>query len=190
MSIGPVGLPANQRSLSEEVAALPAYCELAGNNEFSVFLAGARQIPRLLLEIGRRREVAFRQVGEGTRKAADLDRFDEHYQHLFLWNKADGRLAGAYRLALTTDVLKQFGIRGLYTSTLFRYKPRFFDRLGPAVELGRSFICPEYQKSYAPLLLLWKGITRFVLPHPEAASLFGAGSISRDYQEAARGLMG
>jgi putative hemolysin len=186
---GSIDLPANQRSLSEEVTALPACCELAGNAEFSVFLAAASQIPRLLLEIGRRREAAFRQVGEGTGKAADLDRFDEHYQHLFLWSKTDGRLAGAYRLALTTDVLRQFGIRGLYTSTLFRYKPRFFDRLGPAVELGRSFICPEYQKSYAPLLLLWKGITRFVLRHPEAASLFGAVSISRDYQEASRGLI-
>jgi len=87
------------------------------------------------------------------------------------------RLAGAYRLALTADVLKQFGIRGLYTSTLFHYKPRFFDRLGQAVELGRSFVCPEYQKSYAPLLLLWKGIMRFVLRHPEAAVLFGAVSI-------------
>jgi putative hemolysin len=169
---GSIDLPAN-RSLSEEVTALPACCELAGNTEFSVFLAGASRIPRLLLEIGRQREAAFRQVGEGTGKRADLDRFDEHYQHLFLWSRTDGRLAGAYRLALTTDVLRQHGIGGLYTSTLFRYKPRFFDRLGPAVELGRSFICTEYQKSYAPLLLLWKGITRFVLRHPEAASLSG-----------------
>jgi len=90
MSFGPVDLPANQRPLSEEVAALPAYCELANNNEFSVFLAGARQIPGLLLEIGSRREQAFRRVGEGTGKDTDLDRFDEHYQHLFLWSKTDG----------------------------------------------------------------------------------------------------
>jgi hypothetical protein len=76
------------------------------NDDFSVFLAGSRQIPQLLLEIGRRREIAFRQVGEGTGRDTDLDHFDEHYQHLFLWNKADCRLAGAYRVALTTDVLE------------------------------------------------------------------------------------
>jgi putative hemolysin len=175
--------------LSDEVAALPADCELIRNGEFTVYLASAVQIPRLLLEIGRRRELAFRLVGEGTGRQIDLDWFDDHYYHLFLWNRADGRLAGAYRLALTSEVLDRFGIRGLYTSTLFRYQPQFFERIGPAIELGRSFVSPEYQKSYSPLLLLWKGITRFVQQRPEAAVLFGAVSISRDYRAASRGLM-
>jgi len=168
---------------------LPADCELIRNGEFTVYLASAVQIPRLLLEIGRRRELAFRLVGEGTGRQIDLDWFDDHYYHLFLWNRADGRLAGAYRLALTSEVLDRFGIRGLYTSTLFRYQPQFFERIGPAIELGRSFVSPEYQKSYSPLLLLWKGITRFVQQRPEAAVLFGAVSISRDYRAASRGLM-
>ncbi|MBV9742277.1 MAG: lysophospholipid acyltransferase family protein, partial [Acidobacteriia bacterium] len=120
--------PAAQRLLSEEVAALPADCELLRSGDFSVFLVTASQIPNLLPEIGRRRELAFRLVGEGTGKELDLDRFDEHYYHLFLWNRADSQLAGAYRLALTAEVLARFGIRGLYTSTLFRYQPEFFDR--------------------------------------------------------------
>lgn len=181
--------PATGRLLSEEVAALPAGCELIRNGDFTVYLASAQQIPRLLLEIGRRRELAFRLVGEGTGRQIDLDWFDDHYYHLFLWNRADGRLAGAYRLALTSEVLDRFGIRGLYTSTLFRYQPQFFERAGPAIELGRSFVSPEYQKSYSPLLLLWKGITRFIQQRPEAAVLFGAVSISRDYRAASRGLM-
>ena len=181
--------PATKRLLSEELAALPANCELIRNGDFTVYLAGARQIPRMLLEIGRRRELAFRLVGEGTGRQIDLDWFDDHYYHLFLWNRVDSRLAGAYRLALTSEVLERFGIRGLYTSTLFRYQPRFFDRLGPAIELGRSFVSPEYQKSYSPLLLLWKGITRFIQQRPEAGVLFGAVSISRDYRAASRGLM-
>jgi putative hemolysin len=180
---------ATQRLLSEEVAALPAECELIRNGDFTVYLANAQQIPRLLQEIGRSRELAFRLVGEGTGRKIDLDWFDGHYYHLFLWNRADGCLAGAYRLALSSEVLGRFGIRGLYTSTLFRYQRQFFDRVGPAIELGRSFVSPEYQKSYSPLLLLWKGITRFVQQHPQAAVLFGAVSISRDYRAASRGLM-
>jgi putative hemolysin len=181
--------PAVERLLTEEVAALPADCELLRSGDFSVYLATAGQIPGVLLEIGRRREQAFRLVGEGTGREIDLDRFDHHYYHLFLWNRADARLAGAYRLALSAEVLDRFGIRGLYTSTLFRYQPEFFERLGPAIEMGRSFVSPEYQKSYSPLLLLWKGITRFIERHPEAAVLFGAVSISRDYRAASRRLM-
>lgn len=180
--------PAGQL-LAEEVAALPAECELVRSGDFSVYLATATELPRILTEIGRCRELSFRLVGEGTGKEIDLDWFDSHYYHLFLWNRADNRLAGAYRLALSAEVLERYGIRGLYTSTLFRYQPEFFTRLGPAIEMGRSFVSPEYQKSYSPLLLLWKGITRFIERHPEAAVLFGAVSISRDYRAASRRLM-
>ena len=181
--------PGAERLLSGEVAALPAECELAGDRNYSVYLASASQIPRMLAEIGRCRELAFRKVGEGTGKHADLDRFDEYYQHLFLWSKTDNRLAGAYRLAVTSDVLPRFGISGLYTSTLFRFHPHFFERMGPAVELGRSFVVPEYQKNYSALLLLWKGIARAVGRRPEAPVLFGAVSISPEYRAASRSLM-
>jgi len=181
--------PDPKRLLAEEVAKLPAGCELTANSEFAVYLAPAAAIPRLLTEIGRCREVAFRDAGEGTEGAIDLDRFDRYYRHLFLWSKTDSRLAGAYRLAVTTDVLPQFGVAGLYTSTLFRFHPQFFERIGPAVELGRSFVMPEYQQNYASLLLLWKGITRAVQRRPEAPVLFGAVSISNRYQAASRGLI-
>jgi hypothetical protein len=133
--------------------------------------------------------LTFREAGEGTGEAVDLDCFDRHYQHLFLWSKRDLCLAGAYRLAVTTDVLHRFGVDGLYTSTLFRFRPEFFQRNGPAVELGRSFVVPAYQKNYAPLLLLWKGITRVVERRSDAAVLFGAVSISNRYQAASRSLM-
>jgi putative hemolysin len=154
-----------------------------------VYLASAAQIPRLLREIGRCRELAFREAGEGTGEAVDLDRFDAYYLHLILWSRNDSRLAGAYRLAITSDVLPRFGVGGLYTSTLFRFRQEFFQRVGPAVELGRSFVMPAYQKNYASLLLLWKGITRVVQRRPDAAVLFGAVSISNRYQAASRSLM-
>src|SRR5215831_15238186 len=172
-----------------EIASLPPECELAANSEMAVYLAPSAGIPRMLREIGRCREIAFRRAGEGTGEDVDLDRFDAYYQHLFLWSKTDQRLAGAYRLALTSDVLRDRGISGLYTSTLFHFDPRFFERMGPAIELGRSFVMPEYQRSYAALLLLWKGIVRMVIRRPEAPMLFGAVSISREYHEASRSLI-
>jgi putative hemolysin len=181
--------PGTVRRLSEEVAGLPAECELTGDRDFSVYLVRTPQIFWMLKEIGRCRELTFRAAGEGSGVEADLDHYDQYYQHLFLWHKADRRLAGAYRLAVTSDVLPKFGISGLYTSTLFRYHPSFFERTGPAVELGRSFVIPEYQRNYAALLLLWKGITRAVRRRPEAPALFGAVSISADYSKVSRTLM-
>jgi len=179
----------SKQHLVEEVAGLPAENELARQGDLSVYIAAAQQIPCLLQEIGRCREVTFREAGEGTGKPADLDSFDRYYQHLFLWDRPAGCLAGAYRLAVTTDVLPRFGVKGLYTSTLFHFQARFFQGLGPAFELGRSFVRKEYQKDFAPLLLLWKGITRMVLRRPGAPVLFGAVSISREYRAASRGLI-
>jgi hypothetical protein len=184
-----VAPPAASLLLEQEVAALPPSCRLCDNSDFAVYVAPALAIPRLLQEIGRCREIAFRTAGEGTGEAADLDRFDRYYQHLFLWCKSESRLAGAYRLAVTTDVLPRFGSAGLYTGTLFRFHPQFFTRLGPAVELGRSFVMPDFQKNYASLLLLWKGITRVVHRRPDAPVLFGAVSISNQYRPASRSLM-
>ena len=108
---------------------------------------------------------------------------------MFLWSKRDQRVAGAYRLTTTPGVLAERGVKGLYTSTLFHYDRDFFKHIGPAIELGRSFIRPEYQKHYAPLLLLWKGIAKVAHRHPDCPVLFGAVSISSDYQSLSRTLI-
>jgi putative hemolysin len=187
--IKPVFAPIYAESIASEVERLHPERMLASGADFKVLLASAHEVPNLLLEIGRQREITYRAVGEGTGKELDLDRFDRHYQHLILWHANDRRLAGAYRLAATTDVLPLHGVDGLYTSTLFRYAPEFFERIGPAIELGRSFLCPEYQKLYSPLLLLWKAIAAYVQKRPECAVLFGAVSISGDYQALSRRLM-
>jgi len=80
-------------------------------------------------------------------------------------------------------------VAGLYTNTLFRYDKRLFDKMGPGLELGRSFVRPEYQRQYAPLLLLWKAIARFVALRPETPVLFGAVSVSNTYNRASRELI-
>jgi putative hemolysin len=175
--------------LTCDVQTLPAERRLAENADFTVYAAQAAEIPHLLQEIGRLREITFRAAGEGTGKRTDLDRFDRYYWHLLLWHKTKQELVGAYRAANTAEVIAQQGIQGLYTSTLFQYDARLFEEMGPALELGRSFVRPEYQRQYAPLLLLWKAIARFVTARPETPVLFGAVSISNAYNHASRELI-
>ena len=175
--------------VSEEIARLSAECKLSETSEFAVYVARREQFPLVVEEIGRLREAAFRQAGEGTGRARDLDRFDDDYSHLVLWSREKNEVAGAYRLAATGDILPRRGPRGLYTSTLFHFRKDLFERLGPALELGRSFIRPEYQKQFAPLLLLWKGIAGYVARRPECAVLFGAVSISNHYHAVSRHLI-
>jgi putative hemolysin len=175
--------------LEEEVRSLsPDRC-LIENGDLAVYLGSARETPQLLHEVGRLRELTFRQVGEGTGKTLDLDRFDDYYWHILLWNRSKRELVGAYRAGNTDEILASYGIGGLYTSTLFRYDERIFEKLGPALELGRSFVRPEYQKQYAPLMLLWKGIARLIAIHPHIAVLFGAVSISNEYSKASREMI-
>ncbi|MGH9593155.1 MAG: lysophospholipid acyltransferase family protein, partial [Bryobacteraceae bacterium] len=164
-----------------EVEALPAEQILLTQGGYRVCLASAQQIPQTMREIGRLREISFRQCGEGTGNAIDLDCFDAHYLHLFVWNCERGEIAGAYRLAGTDQVIPRYGIQGLYTSTLFRFRLDFIECVDPALELGRSFIRPEYQKTFSPLLLLWKGICSYVARHPRYRILFGPVSISNAY---------
>ena len=136
-----------------EIDLLPAQNVLWETDRYSVMFASAQQIPNLLYDIGRLRELTFRGAGEGTGRSVDLDRFDLYYTHLFLWNKEKRELVGSYRIAPVDRVIERFGTKGLYTSTLFTYKETFFEHMRDAVELGRSFVRPEYQKSYSPLLV-------------------------------------
>jgi putative hemolysin len=182
---GELAPEADRATMARELAQLPPSQMLDEAKELSVWVARAPQIPAILREIGRLREVTFRAVGEGCGRALDLDRFDRHYQQLFVWNREKQEIVGGYRLAHTADV----ALGDLYSRTLFSFDQRFLNRIGPAVELGRSFVRQEYQRQYAPLLLLWKGIGQYVAQRPDAPVLFGAVSISNDYSEISRRLI-
>jgi putative hemolysin len=184
-----VAAPVPVDLLAEEVSRMPEDRCLAESGDLAVYLGAASELPHMLREVGRLREVTFRCVGEGTGRSVDLDRFDHHYWHVLLWNRNTRELVGAYRAGNTSDIVAQYGIGGLYTSTLFRYDRRILQELGPALELGRSFVRPEYQRQYAPLLLLWKGIARLIATRPETPVLFGAVSISNDYNQASRQMI-
>src|SRR5262249_25085051 len=153
--------------LAGEISALRAEDCLTTAGEFGVYIAHASRIPRALQEIGRLRELTFRAAGEGTGKSVALYRFDAHDLHLFAWNARKGDVVGAYRLVGTDRT------SDLYTAPLFRYNDTFLETLGPALELGRSFVRSEYQRGFAPLLALWRGIGAYLARNPRYRVLFG-----------------
>jgi putative hemolysin len=185
----PVAPAVEPAQLAADVSRLPADRLMATSGGLLVYCARAAELPHVLPEIGRLREETFRAVGEGTGRARDLDRFDAHYCHLFAWDPARHAVVGAYRLGPTDDILPRYGLEGLYTSTLFRFDGRLLDRIGPALELGRSFVRQEYQREFTPLLALWKGIGQFISRAPRYRHVFGAVSISRRYASLTRALL-
>jgi len=175
--------------IEREIAALPPEQTLSEQREHAVLYASAQQIPNLLREIGRLREVTFREVHEGTGEEVDLDRFDQEYVHLFSWNRQAREVVGSYRMGKCDEIVREQGIEGLYTHTLFRYGPDLLARIGNSLELGRSFVRKEYQRNYGPLMLLWRGIGNYVARFPQYRTLFGTVSINAEYQDLSQQLI-
>ncbi|WP_117233777.1 lysophospholipid acyltransferase family protein [Vibrio maerlii] len=182
--------PIETSLLLKDINSLSAESLLVSSGEYSVYCACAKSIPNLLIEIGRIRETNFREVGEGTGNAVDLDKFDQSYQHLFIWDHKSKAIVGAYRLGLVDEILAQGGIESLYSRSLFQFDHRFINKLsGKAIEVGRSVVSKPYQKSANALLLLWKGIATFAAKNPDYTHLFGPVSISNDYSDQVRQLL-
>jgi len=175
--------------LTQEIARLAPESRLLAQGEMAVYLADAAAIPHTLSEIGRLRELTLRSAGEGTGRPRDLDRFDASYEHLFIWHTAQRQIVGAYRLGRVDVLRRRFGRSGLYTGSLFNFRDPFFLMLGPALELGRCFVRPEYQRSFAPLTLLWKGIAELIARHPRYSRLIGPVSLGGSYRETSRNLL-
>jgi hypothetical protein len=181
--------PEPSDALALEIERLPNSQTLFSTGDYLVVLANRHQVPRVVREIGRLRELAFRAVGEGSGNACDVDEFDNWYQHLFVWSRSTRQVLGAYRLAFGEVAQTAMGCSALYTRSLFRYDRRFLSSLGPAIELGRSFVRTEFQRSSRVLALLWKGIGRLVAQHPQCCTLFGPVSVSAAYTEESRQLI-
>ncbi|MHC4833738.1 MAG: lysophospholipid acyltransferase family protein [Planctomycetota bacterium] len=174
---------------AEEIESLPVGSVLLQHRDWDVIVGRRSQLPKVVEEIGRLREIAFREVGEGTGRRLDLDRFDDTYLHLFLWDRRHREVLGAYRLGATDEILPAQGLEGLYTHTLFEYGEGLMSQISPALELGRSFVRPEYQRHPATLMLLWKGIGRFLAANPRYRMMFGPVSISNAYRSMSRRLL-
>lgn len=187
----PIASPKPLKEVLADIESLGEDEHLLSSNEFDVYCTSTNKIPALMHEIGRLREQNFREVGEGTGLTLDIDEFDPSYLQLFVWDRENECLVGAYRLGRVDKLTQEKGIEALYSSTLFHYDRRFLDRMngGNAIEMGRSVIAHEYQRSMAALLLLWKGIATYVQRNPHYTHLFGPVSISNEYSHEARQLL-
>ena len=164
-------------------------CRLVEHKDMDVYCAPYDRLGVIMEQIAISREVTFRMVGEGTGLEKDSDQFDPNYLHLFLWDREARKVAGAYRIGLVDQIIQKHGVKGLYTRSLYRYNQAFIDQLGPAVEMGRSFIHPDYQRRPVALNLLWRGIGAFMNDNSGYHTLFGSVSISREYTDLARALI-
>lgn len=183
--------PANIDKIVEEVDALRQTDEacLTRSKNYEVFFTEAGKIPNILHEIGRLREITFREVGEGTNESIDLDKYDQYYHHMFLWDDEAKCIAGAYRMGLGTEIYPKYGIDGFYLHELFRFEPELFGMMNQSIEMGRAFIIREYQQKPMPLFLLWKGIVHLTLRYPDHKFLIGGVSISNQFSNFSKSLM-
>ncbi|AUP79146.1 GNAT family N-acyltransferase [Flavivirga eckloniae] len=182
--------PVDNMLMAEEVKALVKNnSRLLQSKNYEVFLAEPKTIPHILREIGRLREITFREVGEGTNEAIDLDTFDTYYHHMFLWDNEKKLIAGAYRMGLGSKIFERYGIDGFYLQDLFRFEPELHKMMSQSIEMGRAFIVKEYQQKAMPLFLLWKGIVHTTLRFPEHKFLIGGVSISNQFSNFSKSLM-
>ena len=185
-----ISLQRNSDLFIAEVDALrETNSRLLQSKNYEVFFASAKDIPNLIHEIGRLREITFRAIGEGTNKEVDLDKFDNYYHHLLLWDAVAEKLVGAYRMGLGKEIYKKYGIKGFYVQSLFRIEPELHQMMDNTIEMGRAFIIAEYQQKPMPLFLLWKGIVHVTLRYPKYKYLMGGVSISNQFSDFSKSLM-
>lgn len=179
----------NSEKIEQEINQLKDQYLLFESNEFKVFCTPSMHIPSIMNELGRLREKTFRQVGEGTNRSIDIDEYDLYYNQLFVWDDSEKKIVGAYRVGKGKEILSQYGVRGFYLQSLFRFNPRFHNILKESLELGRSFIVEEYQRKPLPLFLLWKGILYFLIKNPDYRYLIGPVSISNQFSKFSKSMI-
>ncbi len=185
----PVADPVPHDLIKKEIENIREEYTIFSSEHFDVFCTPSMEIPHIMNELGRLRELTFRAVGEGTNNPMDLDEYDLYYNQLFVWDNSEEKIVGAYRVGKGQEILRRYGIKGFYLHSLFRMNRRFIPTLRQSLELGRSFIVEEYQKKPLPLFLLWKGILYFLLKHSEYRYLIGPVSISNYFSQFSRGLI-
>ena len=175
--------------LEKDIAGLKEDYLIWTEKNYEVYIAPTSLLPNVIREIGRLRERTFREVGEGTNKATDLDEYDIYYNHLFIWDIEAKAIVGAYRLGLGDEIFYSVGKDGFYVSELFKIKEQFTPVLKKSIELGRSWIRREYQAKPLPLFLLWKGILKYLIDNPRYRYLIGPVSISNSFSNFSKSLI-
>lgn len=180
--------PIEAEVMERELSGLPDRCRLLDVGEYKLYHCTSGEIHETLKEICRLREIVFRNIGEGTNRAEDRDDYDKFYEHLFIWHAQKRCIVGAYRVGFGAKIMNEYGIDGFYTNSLFEYSSKFSDTLSQSIELGRSFVTIEFQKSTKPLMMLWQGIMMILLNNPQYRYLLGPVSMSNSYSLRARAL--
>ena len=175
--------------LEKEVEPLRESYQVWQEKNYEVFIVPTSVIPNIIREIGRLREITFREIGEGTNKSVDLDEYDIYYNHLFIWDTEAKLIVGAYRIGLGDEIFYSMGKNGFYVAELFKIKAQLIPVLKKSIELGRSFIRKEYQQKPLPLFLLWKGIFKFLIDNPRYRYLIGPVSISNSFSKFSKSLI-
>jgi len=175
--------------LEKEIEPLRKDYRVCVEKKYEVFITPTSLIPNVIREIGRLREITFREIGEGTNKAIDLDEYDIYYHHLFIWDTEEKLIVGAYRIGLGDEIFYSIGKKGFYVSSVFKIKSQFMPVLRKSIELGRSFIRKEYQQKPLPLFLLWKGILKYLIDNPRYRYLVGPVSISNSFSKFSKSLI-
>lgn len=168
------------------------------NNE--IYVVTAHQAPNVMREIGRLREIAFREAGGGTGKEVDIDEFDtceNCYKQLIVWNPDEEEIIGGYRYLMGTDwELDDQGQPILATSHMFHFSEKFLrDYMPYTVELGRSFVSLEYQnvqkntKSIFALDNLWDGLGALTVLFPNLKYFFGKMTMYPSYVRKGRDMI-
>jgi len=181
--------PIDPAVLEKEIEQLRDEYTVWSEKNYEVFIVPTPFIPNVIREIGRLREVTFREVGEGTNKATDLDEYDIYYHHLFIWDNEAKMVVGAYRIGLGDEIFYSLGKNGFYITELFKVKEQFTPVLKKSLELGRSWIRKEYQQKPLPLFLLWKGILKYLMDNPRYQYLIGPVSISNSFSRFSKSLI-
>ena len=187
-SVGKIEKSPPSQNAIEKLQSLDEF-KLLDSKNFSVYCVPYNALGEIMELIGIARERTFREVGEGTGNDIDTDQFDPFYNHLFVWDNSEQQIVGGYRIGCVKDIVENSGLDSLYTRSLYNYEQSFLDNLGSALEMGRSFITPDYQRHPTSLDLLWKGIGAFVAQRPQYHTLFGAVSVSSEYSALARAFI-
>lgn len=180
----------DQEMILEDIRRVDPKDLLFQQEQFKVFMSGSKQIPYVLREISRLREITFREVGEGTNLSFDSDEYDIHYKHLFIWDDEEKRIVGAYRIGLGDVLYRRYKKKGFYLNELFKISKDFTPILKNALELGRSFIVSDYQRKPMSLMLLWKGVNEFLKKEQYRYHyLIGPVSISNSFSNLSKDLL-
>jgi len=188
------------RSLLESELIDSTFLRNTNNGHNKIFVFTAHEFPNLMREVGRLREITFRDAGGGTGKSVDIDEFDTMeipFHQLIVWDPVENEITGGYRFIHGRDIQcdKNGSIKSA-TAELFNFSNKFIrDYLPVSIELGRSFVQPNYQplvnfrKGMYSLDNLWDGLGAMIIENPDVKYFFGKMTMYPDYNRTARDIV-